>query len=306
MNAIEINELKKNYPVKGQEDVQALKGVSFSIPKGQLFGLLGPNGAGKSTLIHILGGVTRKSSGMAKVMGIDIDKDHRAAKMKLGIVPQEISFDSFLTVDQALQLQFGYYQMKVDLKKIDDILEQLALTDKRSQNPRALSGGMKRRFMIARALIHSPELLILDEPTAGVDVELRHSMYDLIRELNEAGTTIILTTHYLEEVELLCERVGIIHHGNLVALDDKQQLKDRFQSTRKLILALTEQKELPASLQQFSPKMKGTQVCLTFEESQYQSILKLVAEANLPIASFSVIEPTIEDVFINLTDQKPH
>lgn len=304
MNAIEINLLKKTYPIKGEKDVEALKGVSFSIPKGQLFGLLGPNGAGKSTLINIIGGVTKKSSGEVKVMGISIDRDHQAAKMKLGIVPQEISFDSFLTVEQALRLQFGYYRMKVDQKRIDQILEQLALTDKRKQNPRMLSGGMKRRFMIARALIHNPEILILDEPTAGVDVELRHSMYDIIRELHQSGTTIILTTHYLEEVELLCERVGIIHHGNLVALDDKQQLKDRFQSSRKMILALTEKTDLPDSLKQFSPKINDTQVSLTFEEPQYQSILKLVAEANLPIASFSVIEPTIEDVFVALTEKK--
>ncbi len=300
-NAITIKDLTKTYQSKAGE-VHALKGVSFEIKKGELFGLLGPNGAGKSTLINILGGVSEKTSGTAIVDGVDISKDHRAAKMKLGIVGQEISFDAFLTLEQALLLQFGYYNLPIDRDHMMKVLKQLALDDKLKANPRWLSGGMKRRFMIARAMMHKPEILILDEPTAGVDVELRHDMYDLIRTLHESGTTIILTTHYLEEVELLAERVGILKKGELVALDNKHDLKDRFQSTRELKLALTEAlTTIPESLTIFSPKQNGTELVLTFEEVDYKKVLQVVAKADLPVAHFTVIEPTIEDVFLNLT-----
>lgn len=301
MNAISLQNLEKTYPAKGGE-VKALKGISFDIKKGELFGLLGPNGAGKSTLINILGGVVEKTAGTAIVDGIDISKDHRAAKMKLGIVGQEISFDAFLTLEQALILQFGYYNLPVDRDHMMKVLKQLALDDKLKANPRWLSGGMKRRFMIARAMMHKPDILILDEPTAGVDVELRHDMYDLIRTLHKAGTTIILTTHYLEEVELLAERVAIMRKGELVALDTKHDLKDRFQSTRELKLALTEElKEIPQSLDEFTPKQNGSELTLTFEEVDYKKVLQSVAAADLPVAHFTVIEPTIEDVFLNLT-----
>jgi len=305
MLAIEIKNLKKTYQIKGQAELEALKGVSFSIDKGEIFGLLGPNGAGKSTLINILGGITKKTSGSVLVDGLDIDNNHAAAKKKLGIVSQEISFDGFISVQSALELQFGYYDLQVDNDHIDYLLKYLALEDKRGVNPRLLSGGMKRRFMIARALVHSPSILVLDEPTAGVDVELRHDLYDLIRELNQQGTTIILTSHYLEEVELLCDRVAIIHHGQLVALDHKQQLKDRFQSTRTFKIALTEKDyDFPDSLKRFSPQHIDGELNLTFEENEYQEVLKAVADANLPLSNFTIVEPSLEDVFVNLTKNK--
>ena len=224
--AVEIKNLKKSYKTpKG--DLEALKGISFNIEEGEVFGLLGPNGAGKSTLINILSGPVNKTDGEVKVFGVSIDDDHATVKDMLGIVPQEITFDAFFTVEQALDYQFGFYGNVIDKEYRDEILEKLSLSEKRHANPRMLSGGMKRRFMIAKALVNRPSVLVLDEPTAGVDVELRRELYDLVRNLNKQGVTIILTSHYLEEVELLCERVAIIHKGELIALDHKDKLKKK-------------------------------------------------------------------------------
>lgn len=301
MPAIKFTDIKKTYLTK-VGPVEALEGITFSIEEGEIFGLLGPNGAGKSTLINILGGVVKKTSGEAIVDGISIDNDPVLVKKKIGIVPQEISFDAFTPIEEALRYEFGYYGQDIDETHLSQVLKDLSLIDKRKQIPRSLSGGMKRRFMIARAMIHKPDILILDEPTAGVDVELRHEMYDLIRELNKKGVTIILTTHYLEEVELLCDRVAIVHHGKLIALDHKQDLKNRFQSTRQISLALTEQtSNLPEDLQQFNPEWNNQELLLTFQEHEYKTILNAVAKSNLPIAHFSVIEPSLEDVFVSLT-----
>ena len=223
MKAIEIQELKKKYE-KGPE---ALKGVSFSIEEGEVFGLLGPNGAGKTTLINILCGVTRKSSGTAKVFGKDVDEDPVFVKSSLGVVPQEIGFNPFFTVRQAMELQLGYYGKRRDADYVNYLLDRLSLMDKADVKPRKLSGGMQRRFMIARALVHRPRVVVLDEPTAGVDVELRRALYAFVRELNQAGATVILTTHYLEEAEVLCERVGIVNRGELVTLERVEDLKKK-------------------------------------------------------------------------------
>ncbi len=304
MTAISIQNLTKSYKTK-RGDVPALKGVSFDIKQGEFFGLLGPNGAGKSTLINILAGVTEKSGGTVLVDGKNIDTDPIGVKKSIGIVAQEISYDAFFTIEAALKFQFGYYGKKVDKDYLDSILKRLVLDDKRKLWPNTLSGGMKRRLMIARALIHKPKILILDEPTAGVDVELRHGLHDFVRELNQQGTTVILTSHYLEEVELLCERVGIIHRGQLVALDNKTDLKNRFQTTRIFSIALAETlREVPASLQEFHPELNGNELKLTFEEHRYEQILQAVAKAKLPLSNFRVIEPTLEDVFVSLTNDK--
>jgi len=303
MKAIEIKNLKKTYPGK-QGPVDALKSISFSIEKGEFFGLLGPNGAGKSTFINILAGVTKKTSGDAIVSGISIDDDHPAAKHQLGIVPQEISFDAFAQVEESLNLEHGFFGKRVDQSYTDYILETLKLADKRKANLRSLSGGMKRRYMIARALMHKPEILILDEPTAGVDIELREDLYEFTRELNKQGTTIILTSHYLEEVELLCKRVAIIHKGELVALDDKEALKDRFQSTRIFSITLSSPiKSIPSTLAAFEPTINGAELELTFNEEDYELILSAVSNAKLPVANFKIIEPKLEDVFKSLTEK---
>lgn len=301
MNALEIKNLSKTYNSQGKE-TKALQDVSFSIKQGEFFGLLGPNGAGKSTLINILAGVTRKSEGSASILGIDLDKDPVNLRRQIGVVPQEVAFEVFFTVEQVLSFQFGYYDLPVDKEYLDELLDRLGLTDKRHTKPRGLSGGMKRRLMIAKALIHKPKVLVLDEPTAGVDVELRHDLYDLVREINEAGTTIILTSHYLEEVELLCKRIAILNKGKLIALDDKDELKKRFQSTREFSIALTKPlKEIPTSLNKYKPVMKKDELILTFDEKEYQQVLKDVGNLDLPLSHFSVIEPSLEDVFVSLT-----
>lgn len=303
--ALQIDNLKKTYTGK-RGAVHALKGVSFSIEQGEFFGLLGPNGAGKSTLINILAGTVGKTEGSASVLGVDLDKDPSGLKYLIGVVPQEVAFDPFFTVEDTLKFQFGYYGLPIDEAYLTELLTRLSLLDKREMKPRALSGGMKRRLMIAKALIHKPKVLILDEPTAGVDIELRHELYDLVRELNTNGTTVILTSHYLEEVELLCERIAIINQGTLVALDHKHELKDRFQSTRQFSIALSNEiKEVPSVLSAFAPKLNGTELVLTFEEDGYRAVLEAVAKADLPVANFQVIEPSLEDVFLSLTKDRP-
>ncbi len=301
MKAIEIQSVQKTYSTK-KGDVHALKNLDLAVEEGEFFGLLGPNGAGKSTLINILAGITQKNSGKAMVFGKDIDEDPSFVKNSVGIVPQELAFDSFFDVNKVLRYQFGYYNQKVDEAYLADLLDRLSLTDKLHSKLRELSGGMKRRVMIARALIHRPKVIVLDEPTAGVDVELRHDLYDLVRELNKQGTTIVLTSHYLEEVELLCERIAIINKGELVALDTKKALKDRFQSTRKFVIALAKSiSTVPPQLAVFSPEINGMQLTLTFEESDYKRVLSAVANADLPMMNFRVIEPSLEDVFLQMT-----
>lgn len=300
-SAISIHDIKKTYKGKKQS-VEALKGFSFNIQKGEFFGLLGPNGAGKSTLINIISGLTEKTGGSISVLGLDIDSQHIEVKKRIGVVPQEITFDPFFTVEKAIEFQFGYFDKPYDPKRAREILEQLSLWDKRDVKPRKLSGGMKRRFMIAKAMVHDPEVLILDEPTAGVDVELRHDLYDIVRKLNKQGKTIILTSHYLEEVELLCQRVAIINNGDLVAIDDKESLKDRFESKRIFSISLTKKLvAIPDSLKKYQPEQVGGELKLSFDESDYASILKDVGEADLDIAHFKIIEPSLEDVFVSLT-----
>ena len=301
MHAIDIQDLRKTY--RGRKgSTEALKGVSFSIEEGEFFGLLGPNGAGKSTLINILAGVTQKTSGRASVLGKDIDVDPTFVKNSIGVVPQELAFEAFFDVELALKFQFGFYGRQVDQKYLAELLERLSLADKMDARPRELSGGMKRRLMIARALIHKPKVLVLDEPTAGVDVELRHDLYDLVRELNKQGTTIVLTSHYLEEVELLCNRVAIVNKGDLVALDTKDRLKDRFQSTRQISIALAKHLDvLPEILNPFKPETIDGELLLTFEENEYDRVLQALAKADLPLMNFRVIEPTLEDVFLQFT-----
>lgn len=301
MNALEIKDLKKTYKTQ-KGTVEALKGVSFEIEKGEFFGLLGPNGAGKSTMINILAGVTDRTSGTAVIQGIDIANDHTLAKKKIGIVPQEVGFDVFFTVEKAMRLQFGYYGLPVDEAYMNEIIKKLSLDDKRDVKPRQLSGGMQRRLMIAKALVHRPEVLILDEPTAGVDVELRHDLYDLVRQLNADGITIILTSHYLEEVELLCDRVAIISKGELIALDHKDELKKRFDSKRRMIINLAkEMTSTPAALKSFEPELKKQTITLTFEEDRYKEVLTAVTKADLDVVNFRVEEPTLEEVFVSLT-----
>lgn len=222
-STLSLTALSKTYPA----GTHALKSVSFEIQSGEFFGMLGPNGAGKTTAINIITGPTRKTAGKVEVFGIDIDQHPEKAKMLIGVVPQEIGFDPFFTVNEILDFQSGYYGMRNNHKRIDLILEKLALSDKKHTKTRALSGGMRRRLLIAKALVHNPKLLILDEPTAGVDVELRHILWKYLVELNQNGMTILLTTHYLEEAERLCQRIAIINHGAIVDIEKTRELIEK-------------------------------------------------------------------------------
>jgi ABC-2 type transport system ATP-binding protein len=221
--AVELIALQKRYG-QGAGQVRALAGVDLTIGQGEFFALLGPNGAGKTTLINVLGGLVKATSGQARVMGFDVQRDYVAARRHLGVVPQELVFDPFFTVREALRFQSGYFGLTHNDDWIEALIERLGLTDKADTNMRQLSGGMKRRVLVAQALVHKPPVIILDEPTAGVDVALRKSLWAFIRELNVAGHTILLTTHYLEEAEQLCSRVAMLRQGRIVALDTTANL----------------------------------------------------------------------------------
>lgn len=241
--ALQITDLKKVYAgEKGKPGTEALKGVSLTVEDGEFFALLGPNGAGKSSLIGITAGLTTKTSGTVEIAGVSLDADPDKAKACIGLVPQELNFNIFEKVIDAVVDQAGYYGIprKEALEKAQQLLKDLGIWDKRDQKIQALSGGMKRRLLIARALIHSPKVLLLDEPTAGVDVELRRGMYDFLRELNASGTTIILTTHYLEEVELLCRRVAIVNHGQIIEQGSVRDLLKKLSFTTLVIDAKDE------------------------------------------------------------------
>src|SRR5512140_3332975 len=222
--AVSVRQLKKAFG-----SVQALDGIDLEVRQGEFFGLLGPNGAGKTTLISILAGLTLADSGSARILGHDVVTDYRAARRALGVVPQELVFDPFFTVRETLRIQAGYFGLRRVDDWIDEILAHLDLTTKADANMRSLSGGMKRRVLVGQALVHKPPVIVLDEPTAGVDVELRQSLWGFIRKLNRDGHTIILTTHYLEEAEALCARIAMLKAGRIVALDTKQNLLSRFQ-----------------------------------------------------------------------------
>jgi ABC-2 type transport system ATP-binding protein len=297
--ALQIENVHKVY----KSGTEAVKGLSFEVEKGEFFALLGPNGSGKSTLINMISGPTTKTSGLIKVGGLDIDKHRQATKMKLGVVPQEISFDSFFTVNEALQLQSGYYGVRNNQKRIDIILEKLELTDKKHSKTRALSGGMKRRLLIAKALVHDPEVLILDEPTAGVDVELRHNLWKYMRELNLAGLTILLTTHYLEEAENLCKRIAIINKGELVAYDSTKKLIQSMGNRKVLTLSFKEKiTHIPKQLENLEPQKIGSnEISISFDADHIAQVLQKLAQLELNIADINLDSQDLEDVFVKLT-----
>jgi ABC-2 type transport system ATP-binding protein len=299
-DAIRIEGLHKHYP-----SVHALKGVSLSVRGGEFFGLLGPNGAGKSTLISIVAGLTRFDAGEVTVLGRDVIRDYRAARRLLGVVPQEVVFDPFFTVREVLRIQSGYFGLGRNEAWIDELLDALMLTEKAHANLRALSGGMKRRVMIAQALVHKPEVVILDEPTAGVDVELRKSLWTFVRRLHASGRTIILTTHYLEEAEALCERIAIIDRGELVALDTTQALMVRGIG-RTLRLRLTTAQPLtepPPALAAKVRRLDGTrmELELTKDTDSIIRVLDALRAQGIEVTDLAMEEADLEDVFVELT-----
>lgn len=299
MDALIIENLHKSFDGK-----PAVKDVSFAIKQGEIFGLLGPNGAGKSTTINMIAGVVRVGSGRVSAFGYDNQKDYRQTRRMLGVVHQEIVIDNFFTVHQALKLHAGYYGVKDDPEWRELLIQRLGLEPHLHKVMLKLSGGLKRRFMIAKALIHRPKLLILDEPTAGVDVELRHGLWDFVREINRQGTTILLTTHYLEEAEEMCDRIAIMNHGELIALEETHDLVRRL-SNRQLRLWLAEPLFVPpVELERYTPKLKDDGkvllLCLPSGESA-ATILNDICRLGLNISDFETDQSGLEEVFIQLT-----
>ncbi len=294
--AIEIKNLDKVY----SSGTRALKKLNFKVEKGEFFALLGPNGSGKTTLINIMSGPVKKTSGQVKIGGLNIEDHREKTKFMIGVVPQELSFDSFFTVNEVLELQSGYYGIRENQKHIDNILEKLNLTDKKNTRTRFLSGGMKRRLMIAKALVHKPEIIVLDEPTAGVDVELRHNLWDYMKELNKEGLTILLTTHYLEEAEQLCSRTAIIHEGKLVALDKTKKLISSMGNAKKMTLIFDKKiTKIPAGLKKYKTELKNKELNIYFESKKLSDILKSI-DGLKPI-DIEVEGQKLEDVFLELT-----
>ena len=307
-NAVEIKGLKKVYKGKaGAEDKLALKGIDLEIPRGSMFGLLGPNGAGKSTTINILAGLVNKTEGSAKVWGFDIDDNPRNARSNIGVVPQELMFDAFFTPREMLEVQAGMYGVPKAERRTDELLKAVHLYDKADAYSRTLSGGMKRRLLVAKALVHNPPVLILDEPTAGVDIELRQQLWDYVRELHARGTTVVLTTHYLEEAEELCDTIAIINHGEVVCSEPTEQLLKRIDE-KEIIIQVAEMLEtVPVELASFKASIKpGNKLSVQINQTDANvgMVLAAVQKAGLTIKDISTNETDLEDIFLQLTSNK--
>ncbi len=303
--AIDVVGLKKTYQGGGGAPAkEALKGIDLKIRRGSIFGLLGPNGAGKSTTINILAGLVKKSAGRAEVWGFDIDENPRNAKACIGIVPQEIYFDAYFTPREMLEQQAGYYGVARKDRRTDELLELLHLSDKADAYARSLSGGMKRRLLVGKAMVHNPPILVLDEPTAGVDIQLRQQLWNNVRKLNEQGVTIILTTHYLEEAEELCDEIAIINHGEVVACDSTSNLLQQMDEKIIRIRPMEPIGELPATLQTLGAEINdelGVTIRYRPSERELGHILQQVSQSGIGIADLSTEESDLEDIFLHLT-----
>ncbi len=301
--AVEVDGLTKVYSSRGVRKT-ALDGVSLTIPRGSFFGLLGPNGAGKSTLINILAGLVRKTGGRAAIWGRDLDRDERGAKAAIGVVPQELNLDPFFTPRELLDVQAGMYGVPKAERRTMEILEAVGLADKAESYARTLSGGMRRRLLVAKAMVHNPPVLVLDEPTAGVDIELRRQLWDYVRALNARGTTILLTTHYLEEAEELCDRIAIIDRGRAVACDTTRNLLRRLDSKRLTVTLGALPDPLPPEVAALSPAIEpGNRLVFAYRPSQspIAAILAALAAARLAVVDLTTDEADLEDIFLQLT-----
>ncbi|QQN73090.1 ABC transporter ATP-binding protein [Croceicoccus sp. YJ47] len=304
--AISIRNLTKRYAPAGpgEEGKLALNDVSFDVPQGGIFGLLGPNGAGKSTLINILAGLVGKSSGNASIWGFDIDSQRRNAKRAIGIVPQEIVFDPFFTPYEVLENQAGFYAVPKDERRSRELLAAVHLSDKANAYARTLSGGMKRRLLIAKAMVHSPPVLILDEPTAGVDVDLRRQLWELVTQLNDEGVTVVLTTHYLEEAEQLCDRIAIINHGQLIADTSTREL---LETAREKVVEVVLDNPITAAPTHpafhKSELIGERSVAITYDKDRMTAgeVLSILQDQGRAIVDVTTREADLEEVFVNLT-----
>jgi ABC-2 type transport system ATP-binding protein len=295
IRAIQVDRVSKSFG-----GVHALGGVSLEIEQGEFFGLLGPNGAGKTTLISIIAGLTRATSGTTRVMGHDVIADYRAARRALGVVPQELVFDPFFTVREALRIQSGYYGIRNNDAWIDEVIEHLDLTSKADTNMRALSGGMKRRVLVGQALVHKPPVIVLDEPTAGVDVELRQALWRFIRRLNRDGHTIVLTTHYLEEAEALCGRIAMLKQGQIVALDTTQNLLRRHSGC--YVELRIEPDRLPETLApHVTERRESGEYRLALKGyDEVEDLMATLRAANVKVHEMEVMRPDLEEVFVQI------
>ena len=306
-NAIEVRGLTKTYAASaGAGPKLALKGIDLDIPTGSIFGLLGPNGAGKSTFINILAGLVVKSSGTVRIWGFDQDVNPRQSRAAIGVVPQELNLDAFFTPAQALDVQAGLYGVPKSERRTMEILERVGLADKAHAYARSLSGGMRRRLLVAKALVHHPAVLVLDEPTAGVDIELRRMLWDYVRELHERGTTIILTTHYLEEAEEMCDRIAIVNHGEVVACDDTPALLARLDA-KTLLLHLSEPLETPPAIPGTRAELRAPDLlALTYSRraTGAPALLAAAEAGGLRVRELTTEEPSLEEVFLALTSAR--
>jgi ABC-2 type transport system ATP-binding protein len=304
-NAVETVDLCKTYVANGRKaPLLALDNVTLAIPRGSVFGLLGPNGAGKSTLINILAGLVKRTSGEARVWGHHIDRDMRAARRAIGVVPQELNVDPFFTPREALDLQAGLYGVPAAERRTDEILAAVNLADQGDAYARSLSGGMRRRLLVAKSMVHSPRVLVLDEPTAGVDVDLRQQLWAYVEELNRKGTTILLTTHYLEEAESLCDTIAIIDQGRLIARDSTAAMLRRLDVKLITVTVATPLDAVPAGLERFEVTMRDAHhLDIRFPPSQIDSgeVIAAVLDAGLVISDLATQEVDLEDIFLRLT-----
>ena len=301
--SIEAKNVNKTFFKKYQK-VNALIDFNIKIKRGTIHGLLGPNGAGKSTFINILGGLAKKNSGDVSICGIDIDKNSKLSKFKIGIVPQELNIDPFFSPVELLELQAGLYGVPKRKRKTEEILENLKLTDQRNAYARTLSGGMRRRLLIGKALVHDPEIIVLDEPTAGVDIDIRTSVWKYIKRINENGKTICLTTHYLEEAEILCDNISIINYGKKIIEGSKKELLNII-STKTVSFILNKKLVIPNELKQFNPVLNNNILKLSYDknETNLKKIIDILYKKQIEFKEISTFEGDLEDVFMKVVNK---
>jgi ABC-2 type transport system ATP-binding protein len=302
-NVLSVKNLNKIYSSKNSNTTHALNNLNLEVKAGEIFGLLGPNGAGKTTFLNILAGTVIKTSGEVKVWGFDLDKNPRQVRAAIGIVPQEIVLDPFFSPKNLLELQAGLYGVKKEDRITDDILKLVSLEKQANSYARSLSGGMKRRLLIAKALVHQPPIVFLDEPTAGVDIELRKQLWENVNLLNQQGVTIILTTHYLEEAEQMCNRIGILNHGNLVALDSTKNLLNRIQTKRVTFKTNKKVNIKDDSLESLKIISNlENEICISYEKNKIsmEKLINLIKKNDIEIKDISTDDGDLEDVFLHL------
>ena len=302
--SIEAKNVNKIF-LKRRQEVKALIDFSITIKRGTIHGLLGPNGAGKSTFINVLGGLVKKNSGQVSICGIDIDKNIKLSKFKIGIVPQELNIDPFFSPAELLELQAGLYGVPKRKRKTEEILENLKLTDQRNAYARTLSGGMRRRLLIGKALVHDPEIIILDEPTAGVDIDIRTSVWDYIKRISKQGKTICLTTHYLEEAENLCDNISIINHGKKTIEGSKDELLNII-STKTVSFVLDKKLEIPIEFNEFKPILYNNILKLSYDKNKtnIKKIIDILVRKEIDFKEINTSEGGLEDVFLKVTKNK--